>query len=46
VYEGALTVGGGVCAAIFERGLCLPTGSALSETDQERVVETIESVPG
>jgi dTDP-4-amino-4,6-dideoxygalactose transaminase len=46
VYEGALTVGGSVCAAVFERGLCLPTGSALSPTDQERVIEAIRSVPG
>jgi dTDP-4-amino-4,6-dideoxygalactose transaminase len=46
VYEGALTVGGSVCAAVFQRGLCLPTGSALSPTDQERVIEAIRSVPG
>ncbi len=43
VYEGALTVGGQVCASIFESGLCLPTGSGLSPADQDRVVETIES---
>jgi dTDP-4-amino-4,6-dideoxygalactose transaminase len=46
VFEGAPTVGGAACASIFERGLCLPTGSALSADDQARVVETLRSVPG
>jgi dTDP-4-amino-4,6-dideoxygalactose transaminase len=46
VFKGIPTVGGSVCAGIFERGLCLPTGSALSESDQTRVVEIIRSVPG
>jgi dTDP-4-amino-4,6-dideoxygalactose transaminase len=45
VFEGAPTVGGAACAAIFERGLCLPTGSALSAGDQARVVETLLAVP-
>ena len=45
VFAEAPTVGGQVCAGIFERGLCLPTGSALSEADQARVVEGILSVP-
>ena len=35
-----------VCAAIFERGLCLPSGSSLSDGDLDRVVEVIRSVPG
>ncbi len=30
VFAAAPTVGGAVCAGIFEGGLCLPTGSALS----------------
>jgi dTDP-4-amino-4,6-dideoxygalactose transaminase len=44
VFAGAPTIGGAVCARIFERGLCLPTGSALSEPDQVRIVETIRSL--
>jgi dTDP-4-amino-4,6-dideoxygalactose transaminase len=44
VFAGAPTVGGTVCAGIFERGLCLPTGSALSESDQARVIEAIQAV--
>ncbi len=46
VFADAPTVGGEVCAAIFEQGLCLPSGSALSETDLGRVVEVVRSVPG
>jgi dTDP-4-amino-4,6-dideoxygalactose transaminase len=34
-------VGGDVSAGLFERGLCLPSGSALTEADQERVVEIL-----
>ncbi|HUY66376.1 MAG TPA: aminotransferase class I/II-fold pyridoxal phosphate-dependent enzyme [Acidimicrobiales bacterium] len=46
VFKGAPTVGGEVCATIFERGLCLPSGSALSEAELGRVVEVVRSVPG
>ena len=41
VYRDAPMVGGDVSAALFERGLCLPSGSALTEADQERVVEIL-----
>jgi dTDP-4-amino-4,6-dideoxygalactose transaminase len=34
-------VGPGHCARVFDRGLCLPTGSALSRVDQSRVIEII-----
>ena len=33
--------GGDVSARLFERGLCLPSGSALADDDQRRVVETL-----
>ncbi|MBF6555683.1 MAG: DegT/DnrJ/EryC1/StrS family aminotransferase [Acidimicrobiales bacterium] len=46
VFKGAATIGGSVCASIFEQGLCLPTGSALSPGEIARVVETIRAVPG
>ncbi len=39
VFAGVPTVGGTVCAAVFDRGLCLPSGSALAEGDLERIVE-------
>lgn len=40
-FAGVGTVRGEVSAAIFERGLCLPSGSNLSDADLERVVETV-----
>ncbi len=43
VFAGVPTVGGAVSADIFERGLCLPTGSALSDSELELVVETIRA---
>jgi dTDP-4-amino-4,6-dideoxygalactose transaminase len=43
VYRDAPMVGGDVSAGLFERGLCLPSGSALSDADQERVVEILLS---
>ena len=46
VFAGVPTIGGEVCAGIFERGLCLPTGSALTEAEIDRVVETVLAVPG
>jgi dTDP-4-amino-4,6-dideoxygalactose transaminase len=46
VYEGAPTYGGNVSAGLFERGLCLPSGSALSEADQRRIVEIALSTRG
>ena len=34
-------MGAGHCAKVFDRGLCLPTGSALSSADQSRVIEIV-----
>jgi dTDP-4-amino-4,6-dideoxygalactose transaminase len=41
VFSDAPIFGGDVSGGLFERGLCLPSGSALSEEDQERVVEIL-----
>ena len=41
VYRDAPVYGGEVSARLFEQGLCLPSGSALGEDDQRRVVETL-----
>ena len=38
------SVGGAVAEALFTQGLCLPSGSNLTETDLARVVATIHSV--
>jgi dTDP-4-amino-4,6-dideoxygalactose transaminase len=43
VFRDAPVIGGDVSAGLFERGLCLPSGSALTEDDQERVVEILLS---
>ena len=37
VYEGAKFFGSGVCEQLFEQGLCLPSGSNLTEEDFERI---------
>ncbi len=44
-FDGCRVVGGGVAEEIFEKGLCLPSGSNLSESDRERVVDAMRSVP-
>jgi pyridoxal phosphate-dependent aminotransferase EpsN len=43
VFASLEVVGGSVCAGIFADGLCLPTGSALSEEDQDRVTRIVRS---
>jgi pyridoxal phosphate-dependent aminotransferase EpsN len=46
VFAGCAVRGGAVAEGIYERGLCLPSGSALSDDDLARIVATIRSVPG
>lgn len=41
VFADCPTVGGGVSAAAFEIGLCLPSGSAMTDSDVDRVVDEI-----
>jgi len=41
VFEGLPTYGGGVGRRLFERGLCLPSGSSLTEDDRERVASVV-----
>ncbi|HUD16045.1 MAG TPA: aminotransferase class I/II-fold pyridoxal phosphate-dependent enzyme [Acidimicrobiales bacterium] len=45
VFAGLPVIGGSACAAVFDHGLCLPSGSALTEGELGRVVESIRSVP-
>ncbi len=37
-------VGGAVVERIFDRGLCLPSGSSLSESDQDRVIDVLDGL--
>ena len=46
VFADAPMRGGAVADAVFATGLCLPSGSSLSDADLERVVEIIASVGG
>lgn len=43
VFAGCVVRGGAASARLFERGLCLPSGSSLSDEDRERVVEIVRS---
>ena len=44
VFAGCESVGGAVAERLFERGLCLPSGSALTTADLDRVCEVILGV--
>jgi dTDP-4-amino-4,6-dideoxygalactose transaminase len=46
LYAEAPCVGGRVAERLFERGLCLPSGSSLSPSEQLRVIDTIRGVFG
>jgi pyridoxal phosphate-dependent aminotransferase EpsN len=45
VFADCRAVGGAVADAIFEQGLCVPSGSNLTPEDLSRVVEAFRSVP-
>ena len=42
VFRGCAVRGGDVAADLFDRGLCLPSGSSLTDPDQGRVIEAIQ----
>jgi len=41
VFKGARKIGGDVSEGLFAKGLCLPSGSNMSEADQARVIDII-----
>jgi pyridoxal phosphate-dependent aminotransferase EpsN len=45
VFQGRRVVGGAVAAGLFERGLCLPSGTQMADADVARVVEGILTTP-
>ena len=45
-YQGAEMVGGAVSARLFDLGLCLPSGSALSDSERERIVAIVRAALG
>jgi dTDP-4-amino-4,6-dideoxygalactose transaminase len=44
VYAEAPRVGGQAAASIFDRGLCLPSGSSLEPADQDRITTAIRAL--
>ncbi len=46
VYEGFPTAGGNIARELFRKGLCLPSGSALTDEDRERIADALLSVLG
>ncbi len=43
VFRGCAAIGGQVSEALFQNGLCLPSGSNLSAADIDRVIQVIKS---
>lgn len=46
LYRGTECIGGAVAEDLFARGLCLPSGSGMTETDLHRVVRIVRRVFG
>ncbi|MDI1335914.1 MAG: DegT/DnrJ/EryC1/StrS family aminotransferase [Lacunisphaera sp.] len=44
IFKDCRSYGGSVSARLFEQGLCLPSGSNLTESDLQRVVEAVRKV--
>lgn len=44
VYEGSSFIGSGICEKLFEQGLCLPSGSNLSDDDFNRIFSALDSI--
>jgi dTDP-4-amino-4,6-dideoxygalactose transaminase len=46
VFAGCRAVGGAVSSGLFEKGLCLPSGSSLTDGDRARVVAHVRAAVG
>jgi dTDP-4-amino-4,6-dideoxygalactose transaminase len=44
VYEGTKFFGSGVCEKLFEQGLCLPSGSNLTDEEFERIFSALSRI--
>jgi dTDP-4-amino-4,6-dideoxygalactose transaminase len=44
LFADAPFIGGAVADTIFERGVCLPSGSGMTEADLDRVIDVVRSV--
>ncbi|MGH7434481.1 MAG: DegT/DnrJ/EryC1/StrS family aminotransferase [Polyangiaceae bacterium] len=45
VFSGCRSIGGGVAEALFLRGLCLPSGSSLTDAECDLIVAAVLSTP-
>ncbi|MCK5853000.1 pyridoxal phosphate-dependent aminotransferase, partial [bacterium] len=41
LYKDCAVVGGKVSEELFAKGLCLPSGTGMSDADQERFIEVV-----
>ncbi|MEM6735808.1 MAG: aminotransferase class I/II-fold pyridoxal phosphate-dependent enzyme [Bacteroidota bacterium] len=41
-YQGYEFIGQGICEGFFKKGICLPSGSGLSQSDQDRVITAVK----
>jgi dTDP-4-amino-4,6-dideoxygalactose transaminase len=44
VFRDAPRAGGAVAASLFERGLCLPSGSGMAPPEQDRVIAAMRAL--
>ncbi len=44
VYKGSKFYGSGVCEKLFEQGLCLPSGSNLTDNEFDRIFEVLSRI--
>jgi dTDP-4-amino-4,6-dideoxygalactose transaminase len=44
VFSGARAIGGAVADRLYAQGLCLPSGSHMSQSDQDQVIEIVRSL--
>jgi dTDP-4-amino-4,6-dideoxygalactose transaminase len=44
VFQSCRNIGGGVTEKLFEKGLCLPSGSGMTVSDLHRVVDVVRKV--
>jgi dTDP-4-amino-4,6-dideoxygalactose transaminase len=42
VFAGAEMHGGAVSERLFDQGLCLPSGAAMTEADRDRVIAVVK----
>jgi dTDP-4-amino-4,6-dideoxygalactose transaminase len=43
-FAGAMAFRGQIAEHLFRDGLCLPSGSSLTERDQDRVIEAVRQI--